>query len=117
MQLRERPAHTLRAVTGPLTDRSTRIVDLVHDLVYFSGMAMVNVHDAKTHFSKLLRRVTAGEEIVIARAGRPVARLVPVETGGAARTLGRYVGKIRWVGDFDESLSGEVLDGFEGVEE
>jgi prevent-host-death family protein len=44
----------------------------------------VNIHEAKTHFSKLLRRVAAGEEIVISRAGKPVAKIVPV-AGGVGR--------------------------------
>ena len=48
------------------------------DLVYYCEMA-VNIHEAKTHFSRLLQRVAAGEEVVIARAGVPVARLVAVE--------------------------------------
>jgi len=76
-------------------------------------MTTVNIHEAKTHFSKLLRRVAAGEEIVIARAGRPVARLVPIEQVGAVRPLGEYAGKIRWAGDFDQSLPDEVLREFE----
>jgi prevent-host-death family protein len=52
---------------------------------------MVNVHDAKTHFSKLLDRVNAGEEIVIAKAGKPYARLVPFrESARPARKPGRW---------------------------
>lgn len=75
----------------------------------------MNVHEAKTHFSKLLRRVAAGEEIVIARAGRPVARLVPFEEDGSSdRVLGRYQGRIRWTGDFDAPLPDDVLREFEG---
>jgi prevent-host-death family protein len=46
---------------------------------------VVNVHEAKTHLSRLLQRVEAGEEIVIGRAGRPVARLVPMDRVGAAQ--------------------------------
>ncbi|MGH7589049.1 MAG: type II toxin-antitoxin system Phd/YefM family antitoxin, partial [Gemmatimonadota bacterium] len=44
-------------------------------------MTVVNIHEAKTHLSRLLRRVAAGEEIVIARSGEPVARLVPIDRG------------------------------------
>jgi len=73
-------------------------------------VTMINIHDAKTHFSKLLRRVATGEEIVIARAGRPVARLVPVGPGSPPRVLGSYAGKIQWTGDFDEPLPVEVLE-------
>ncbi len=58
------------------------------DLVYDCGME-VNIHEAKTHFSRLLQRVAAGEEVVIARAGVPVARLVAVEPKKAkTRPLG-----------------------------
>jgi len=73
----------------------------------------VNVHDAKTHFSKLLQRVQAGEEVVIARAGRPVARLVPVREAGKRRVPGTAKGKIRIAPDFDAPLPGEVLREFE----
>ena len=79
-------------------------------------MATVNIHEAKTHFSKLLRRVAAGEEIVIARAGQPVARLVPAEGDGTTRRLGGYAGRIRWEEDFDAPLPAEVLDAFEGAD-
>ncbi len=79
-------------------------------------MATVNIHEAKTQFSKLLRRVAAGEEIVIARAGKPVARLVPYGPEGARRRLGSHTGQIRWTGDFDAPLPDEVLDEFEGGE-
>ncbi len=77
-------------------------------------MATMNIHEAKTHFSKLLRRVAAGEEILIARAGRPVARLVPVRDASLQRELGGYVGKVNWDGDFDAPLPREVLDSFDG---
>ena len=78
---------------------------------------MVNIHEAKTHFSKLLRRVAAGEEIVIARAGRPVARLVPPDARAATRQLGNYAGKIHWEGDFDDPLPDDALARFEGADE
>lgn len=73
----------------------------------------VNVHDAKTHFSKLLQRVQAGEEVVIARAGRPVARLVPFRELGKRREPGTAKGKIRIGPDFDAPLPEEVLREFE----
>lgn len=77
-------------------------------------MAIVNIHDAKTHFSKLLRRVAAGEEIIIARAGEPVARLVPADATHRRRELGTYAGRISWKGDFDAPLPADVLADFEG---
>jgi len=76
-------------------------------------MAEVNIHEAKTHLSKLLRRVTAGEEIVIARAGKPVARLVPVAEPPRPRELGRDRGKI-WIADDFDTLDPEILADFEG---
>ena len=78
-------------------------------------MAMINIHEAKTHFSKLLRRVAAGEEIVIARAGVPVARLDPAIGNVAERKLGAYAGQISWKGDFDAPLPEGLLEDFEGA--
>ena len=75
----------------------------------------VNVHEAKTHFSRLLQRVSAGEEITIARAGVPVARLVPIEPTMKERKLGVDRGKIWIADDFDEPLPADVLAGFLGT--
>lgn len=66
--------------------------------------AIVNVHEAKTHFSKLLLRVEAGEQIVIARAGKPVAVLGPVETTKQARVPGNDAGLVEIMPDFDLPL-------------
>ena len=72
----------------------------------------VNVHAAKTHLSKLLEQVEAGGEIVIARAGKPVARLVPFARPGK-RPLGLDAG-LGWIApDFDAPLPDDVLDDFE----
>lgn len=88
------------------------LVDLVNDLVYLVAMSTVGVHEAKTHLSRLLRRVAAGEEIVIARAGEPVARLVAV--GKKRRLLlGRDEGLYELPDDFDAPLPAEVLEDFE----
>ena len=77
-------------------------------------MAQVNVHEAKTHLSKLLARVAAGEEIVIARAGKPVARLVPVENEEPRRVMGLDAGKDFWIADdFDDPLPPEIQKYFE----
>ena len=75
-------------------------------------MGQVNIHEAKTHLSRLLARVASGEEIVIARAGRPVARLVPVE-GAGLRELGQDKGLFEVPADFDDPLPAEVLAEFE----
>jgi len=61
----------------------------------------VNVHEAKTHFSKLLERVAKGEEIVIAKAGKPVARLVPIAEPPTPRVFGLFRGLITVADDFD----------------
>jgi prevent-host-death family protein len=78
-------------------------------------MKQVNVHQAKTQLSKLLRRVAAGEEISIANRGVPVARLVPVSTGKRDRAVGAYGDTIKIADDFDAPLPDDILDAFEGV--
>ena len=66
-------------------------------------MEITNIHDAKTHLSKLVERVAAGEEIVIGRAGKPVARLIPYkEPGTMKRKPGAWKGKVRISPDFDK---------------
>lgn len=75
--------------------------------------ASVNVHEAKTHLSRLLDRVAAGEEVVIAKAGVPVARLVPVVLPREARPLGTETGRVFIADDFDAPLPPDVLDSFE----
>jgi prevent-host-death family protein len=80
-------------------------------------MKTVNVHAAKTHLSRLLDEVAAGEEIIIAKAGKPVARLAPLEkTENVRSTRGMWKGKIWMSDDFDAPLPPEVLRGF-GIEE
>lgn len=69
--------------------------------------------EAKTHLSRLLQRVAAGEEIIITRRNRPIARLVPVAERPAFRP-GQFAGRIELSDDFDASLPGDVLDAFEG---
>ena len=73
----------------------------------------VNIHEAKTHLSRLVERAEAGEEILIARAGRPVARLVPLQARTQARRPGRWRGKVRMAPDFDQTDAG-LMDAFEG---
>jgi prevent-host-death family protein len=77
-------------------------------------MKKVNIHEAKTHLSRLLKRVAAGEEIVIARAGTPVARLVPLENGRSAREMGFVREGLRVGEDFDAPLPADVLSAFFG---
>jgi prevent-host-death family protein len=73
---------------------------------------VVNIHEAKTHLSRLLVRVSAGEEIVIARAGKPVARLLRVEEKRRKPQLGWAKGMIWIAPDFDAPLPKEILDEF-----
>ena len=75
-------------------------------------MTEVGVHEAKTHLSRLLRRVAAGEQIVITSGGRPAARLVPFERN-QPRELGFDAGLIAIPEDFDDPLPAEMLDDFE----
>ena len=79
-------------------------------------MQTVNIHAAKTQLSRLVEKAAAGEEIVIARAGKPVARLVPLAAFPTAqkRLLGRLAGKLTVPEDFDAPLPNDVLDAFEG---
>ncbi len=77
-------------------------------------MKAVNIHDAKTQFSKLIQRVESGESIVISRAGRPVARLVPEVKPELPRKLGEDTGQIWMSEDFDAPLPPEILAGFMG---
>ena len=76
-------------------------------------MLTVNMHDAKTQFSKLIARVEAGEEIVIARDGTPVARLVAVRQPAAKRVPGRDRGLFSVPEDFDAPLPEDILSEFE----
>jgi len=73
----------------------------------------VNVHEAKTHLSRLLERVERGEEVVIARAGKPIARLVSVEPVKKTRGMyGKYKGQIWMSEDFDDPLPWQDFPGF-----
>ena len=74
----------------------------------------VNVHDAKTNFSRYLDRVKSGEEIIIAKAGKPVARLMPIREKVRHRFPGGAKGKIAVSADFDAPLPESVLREFEG---
>lgn len=77
-------------------------------------MIQVNIHEAKTHLSRLLKHVMAGEEVCIGHAGKPVARIVPWSDGNANRVPGRDRGLLTVPEDFDAPLPPEVLRGFEG---
>ncbi len=74
-------------------------------------MKQVNVHEAKTHLSKLLDEVAAGEEIILAKAGKPVARIVPISARRPVR-LGGLKGKLKVSDDFDTPLPDDILGSF-----
>ncbi len=74
----------------------------------------VNIHEAKTHLSRLLQRVAAGEEVTIARAGIPVARLVAVVPQMKTRPMGFDRGRVWIADDFDAPLPDDLLKAFYG---
>jgi prevent-host-death family protein len=76
-------------------------------------MALFNIHEAKTHFSRLVDQAEHGEEILIGRAGKPVAKLVPYREPRLPRTPGGWEGKVRIAPDFDE-LPPELARAFGG---
>ncbi len=73
----------------------------------------VNVHEAKTQLSQLLLRVSMGEEVVIARAGKPVARLVAFGEKPTQRTPGSAKGQVWIAPDFNDPLPKEIMEAFE----
>ncbi|PRH42078.1 type II toxin-antitoxin system prevent-host-death family antitoxin [Burkholderia vietnamiensis] len=77
-------------------------------------MQTVNIHEAKTQFSRLVDAAAAGEEIVIAKAGKPAARLVPIEKTKVTRRFGGLKGKVRIRDDFDAPLPDDLIATFEG---
>ena len=79
-------------------------------------MPKVNIHDAKTHFSRYVEEAAQGKEIIIAKAGKPLARIVPLVAIKAPRKLGLLNGKARIPDDFNAPLPDDVLAGFLGGE-
>jgi prevent-host-death family protein len=76
-------------------------------------MKIVNIYEAKTHLSRLLREVASGAEIIIAKDGHPLARLLPVERVGGKRELGFAAGRVRVGEDFDAPLPADLQDAFD----
>jgi len=77
-------------------------------------MKKVNTHEAKTQFSRLLKKVELGESVLIARRGKVVARIVPAAEGEGARRLGTLAGRFTVPDDFDAPLPDEMLNAFIG---
>lgn len=78
-------------------------------------MKIVNVREAKTHLSRLLEEVQAGQDVVIARAGRPVARLTALQPARPPRQLGALAGLYTVPDDWDAPLPAEVIAQFDGA--
>jgi prevent-host-death family protein len=77
-------------------------------------VSQVNLHEAKTHLSRLVERAARGEEIIIAKSGKPVAKLVPFDRDLTPRPLDAMRGLIHVPDDFDAPLPPEVLASFYG---
>lgn len=77
-------------------------------------MQTINIHEAKTHLSRLVDEVVAGNEVVIAKAGKPMAKLIPFIPTAKKRKLGLLAGKLSLPADFDAPLPDDVLASFEG---
>jgi prevent-host-death family protein len=80
-------------------------------------MKVVNIHQAKTTLSQLLESAIAGEEVIISKAGKPLARLIPYQAEKNPRTPGYWNGKVKMADDFDEPLPPEILAGFLGMDD
>ncbi|ELR99566.1 type II toxin-antitoxin system Phd/YefM family antitoxin [Gloeocapsa sp. PCC 73106] len=80
-------------------------------------MKITNIHQAKSTLSALIEAVIAGEEVIISKAGKPVAKLVPYNPDKVDRIPGMWRGKVQMSEDFDEALPPEMLKMFAGEEE
>jgi prevent-host-death family protein len=78
-------------------------------------MATMNIHDAKTHFSKLINRVLEGEEMIIAKGGKQLVKMVPFEEQDSPRRGGQFKGLIEIADDFDAPLPDDIAKPFQGV--
>lgn len=76
-------------------------------------MLTINIHEAKTHLSRFIEKAAAGEEIIIAKAGKPVAKLVPLHSQPSSRSLGIFKGKLNVPEDFDAALPEDVMMQFQ----
>ena len=75
---------------------------------------IINIHEAKTHLSRIVDEVAAGAEVIIAKAGKPMARLTPLIGTRREKKLGLLKGKIKVSDDFNAPLSADVIADFEG---
>ena len=80
-------------------------------------MKISNIHEAKSQLSKLIESALAGEEIIIAKAGKPLVKLIPYKESKKPRTPGGWEGKVMMSDDFDDELPADILAGFLGEDE
>ena len=80
-------------------------------------MKISNIHEAKSQLSKLIESALAGEEIIIAKAGKPLVKLIPYQENQSPRTPGGWEGKVIMGDDFDDELPADILAGFMGENE
>lgn len=80
-------------------------------------MKISNIHEAKSQLSKLIESALAGEEIVIAKAGKPLVKLIPYQENKQLRNPGGWEGKVVMNDDFDDELPVGILQGFIGEDE
>lgn len=80
-------------------------------------MKISNIHEAKSQLSKLIESALAGEEIVIAKAGKPLVKLIPYQEDKQPRTPGGWEGKVIMSDDFDDELIADILQGFTGEDD
>ncbi len=76
-------------------------------------MLTINIHEAKTHLSRFIEKAAVGEEIIIAKAGKPIAKLVPLHSLPSPRNLGMFKGQLNVPEDFDAALSEDVAMQFQ----
>ena len=81
------------------------------------NMATMNIHDAKTHFSKLINRVLEGEEMIIAKGGKRIVKMVPFEEQASVRKGGQFKGLIEIADNFDAPLPDEIAKSFQSEDE
>jgi prevent-host-death family protein len=75
---------------------------------------VINIHDAKTHLSRIVDEVAGGAEMIIAKAGKPMARLTPIAPRARKKKLGLLKGKVKVPDDFNTPLDAELIAQFEG---
>jgi prevent-host-death family protein len=80
-------------------------------------MKIVNIHQAKTTLSQLLESALAGEDVIISKAGKPLARIIPYQPEKKPRTPGYWKDRVKMADDFDAPLPAEILAGFLGMDD